>query len=197
MEKTNKALALPLFEETEEKKLLKKPVIFCDMDGVLVNFDEGYKQLTGMSTHHTDAQGKKEFWKAFRQGLKDKNISEESYWANLDWQPGGKELWDYISQYKPYVLTAPAVNFDFPEELRYDRDVNESILGKLDWVKRLPNMRKIYFAAAKNKAKFAGPNNILIDDRKDTIDAWNAKGGIGILHTTAASTIAQLKELGL
>ena len=195
--KRNKALALPLFEETEEKKLLKKPVIFCDMDGVLVNFDEGYKQLTGMSTHHTDAQGKKEFWKAFRQGLKDKNISEESYWANLDWQPGGKELWDYISQYKPYVLTAPAVNFDFPEELRYDRDVNESILGKLDWVKRLPNMRKIYFAAAKNKAKFAGPNNILIDDRKDTIDAWNAKGGIGILHTTAASTIAQLKELGL
>ena len=58
-------------------------------------------------------------------------------------------------------------------------------------------MKKIYFAAAKNKAKFSHQNNILIDDRKDTIDAWNAKGGIGILHTSAASTIAQLKELGL
>jgi hypothetical protein len=195
--KRNKALSLPLFENEEMEEKPKRYTIFCDMDGVLVNFDEGYKQLTGMSTHHADAQGKKDFWKLFRQSLKDKNISEESFWADLDWQPGGKELWDFISPYNPYVLTAPAVNFDFPEELRYDRDVNESILGKLDWVKRLPNMRKIYFAAAKNKAKFAGPNNILIDDRKDTIDAWNAKGGIGILHTTAASTIAQLKELGL
>jgi hypothetical protein len=195
--KRNKALALPLFEETEEKKLLKKPVIFCDMDGVLVNFDQGYQDLTGVSTHHVNAQDKKDFWKLFRQSLKDKNMSEESFWANLDWQPGGKELWDFISPYNPYVLTAPAVNFDFPEELRYDKDVNESILGKLDWVKRLPNMKKIYFAAAKNKAKFSHQNYILIDDRKDTIDAWNAKGGIGILHTSAASTITQLKELGL
>jgi len=195
--KRNKALALPLFEEEEEVKKSKKYYIFCDMDGVLVDFDEGYKQLTGMSTHHADAQGKKEFWKAFRQGLKDKNISEESYWANLDWQPGGKELWDYISQYKPYVLTAPAVNFDLPDDQRYSQEYNESMKGKLDWVKRLPNMRKIYFAAAKNKPKFARPNHILIDDRQDTIDSWNANGGIGIHYKSAQQVIEDLKELGL
>jgi hypothetical protein len=28
-----------------------------------------------------------------------------------------------------------------------------------------------------------------------TIDEWNAKGGIGILHTSAASTIKQLKRV--
>jgi len=195
--KRNKALALPLFEEEEEVKKSKKYYIFCDMDGVLVDFDEGYKQLTGMSTHHADAQGKKEFWKAFRQGLKDKNISEESYWANLDWQPGGKELWDYISKYNPYVLTAPAVNFDLPDDQRYSQEYNESMKGKLDWVKRLPNMRKIYFAAAKNKPKFARPNHILIDDRQDTIDSWNANGGIGIHYKSAQQVIEDLKELGL
>jgi len=195
--KRNKALALPLFEEEEEVKKPKKYYIFCDMDGVLVDFDKGYKDLTGVSTHHADAQGKNEFWKTFRDGLKNSGETEEHYWANLDWQPGGKELWDYISKYNPYVLTAPAVNFDFPEELRYSREHNESIKGKLDWVKRLPNMRKIYFAAAKNKAKFAGPNNILIDDRKDTIDSWNAKGGIGILYKSAPQVINDLKELGL
>jgi hypothetical protein len=32
---------------------------------------------------------------------------------------------------------------------------------------------------------------------KQTIDEWNAKGGIGILHTSAADTIKQLKKLGL
>ena len=188
-------LAMGLEEEEAPKP--KKYTIFCDMDGVLVDFDEGYKQLTGMSTHHADAQGKKEFWKAFRQGLVDKDISEESYWANLDWQPGGKELWDYIAPYKPYVLTAPAVNFDLPDDQRYSQDHNESMKGKLNWVQRLPNMRKIYFAAAKNKPKFARPDNILIDDRKDTIDAWNANGGIGILYTSAQQVIEDLKKLGL
>ena len=182
-----------LLEEVEKDKY----IIYCDLDGVLVDFDKGYKDLTGVSTHHADAQGKNEFWKTFRDGLKNSGETEEHYWANLDWQPGGKELWDYISKYNPYVLTAPAVNFDFPEELRYSREHNESIKGKLDWVKRLPNMRKIYFAAAKNKAKFAGPNNILIDDRKDTIDSWNAKGGIGILYKSAPQVINDLKELGL
>jgi hypothetical protein len=30
-----------------------------------------------------------------------------------------------------------------------------------------------------------------------TINEWNAKGGIGIHHTSAISTIRQLKNLGL
>jgi hypothetical protein len=175
----------------------KKPVIFCDMDGVLVDFDEGYKELTGMSTHHADSQGKKEFWKLYRDSLKDKDISERSYWANLDWMPDGKQLWDYIKEYNPYVLTAPSVNFDIPFEERYKLENNESMQGKTEWVQRLPNMKKIYFRSAARKADFAGPNKILIDDRKDTIDSWNANGGIGILHTSAANTIKQLQELGL
>jgi len=74
---------------------------------------------------------------------------------------------------------------------------NESMQGKTEWVQRLNNMRKIYFRSAARKADFAGPNKILIDDRKDTIDAWNANGGIGILHTSASNTIKKLQELGL
>ena len=184
-------------EEMRREMGGKKPVIFCDMDGVLVDFDEGYKQVTGVTTHHADSQGKEEFWKLFRDGLKDKDISERSYWANLDWMPDGKQLWDYIKEYNPYVLTAPSVNFDIPFEERYKMDNNESMQGKTEWVQRLPNMKKIYFRSAKRKADFAGPNKILIDDRKDTIDSWNANGGIGILHTSAANTIKQLEELGL
>ena len=181
----------------EEAPKPKKYTIFCDMDGVLVDFDKGYKDLTGMSTHHAEAQGKKDFWKIFRQGLEDSGETEEHYWANLDWQPGGKELWDYISPYKPYILTAPAVNFDLPSEQRYSQEYNESMKGKLDWVKRLNNMRKVYFAAAKNKPKFARPNNILIDDRQDTIDAWNANGGVGIHYKSAKQVIDDLQKLGL
>jgi hypothetical protein len=184
-------------KEMREKMGGKKPVIFCDMDGVLVDFDEGYKELTGVTTQHSDSQGKNEFWSLFRDSLKNKDISERSYWANLDWMPDGKQLWDYIKGYNPYVLTAPSVNFDIPFEERYKVENNESMQGKTEWVQRLPNMRKIYFRSATRKADFAGPNKILIDDRKDTIDSWNANGGIGILHTSTANTIKQLQELGL
>jgi hypothetical protein len=175
----------------------KKPVIFCDMDGVLVDFDKGYKELTGVTTHHADSQGRNEFWKLYRDNLKNKDIPEKSYWANLDWMPDGKQLWDYIKEYNPYVLTAPSVNFDLPFEERYKLENNESMQGKTEWVQRLPNMKKLYFRSAGRKADFAGPNKILIDDRKDTIDSWNANGGIGIFHTSTANTIKQLQDLGL
>jgi hypothetical protein len=84
-------------EKKDEEMREKKYVIFCDMDGVLVDFDEGYKQLTGVTTQHADSQGKNEFWGLFRDSLKNKDISERSYWANLDWMSDGKQLWDYIS----------------------------------------------------------------------------------------------------
>jgi hypothetical protein len=184
-------------KEMREKIGGKKPVIFCDMDGVLVDFDEGYKELTGVTTQHADSQGKNEFWGLFRDSLRNKDISERSYWANLDWMSDGKQLWDYIKDYNPYVLTAPSVNFDIPFEERYKMENNQSMQGKTEWVQRLPNMRKIYFRSAARKADFAGPGKILIDDRKDTIDSWNANGGIGILHTSTANTIKQLQELGL
>jgi hypothetical protein len=48
-----------------------------------------------------------------------------------------------------------------------------------------------------NKQLFSEPNRILIDDMKQTIDEWNAKGGIGVYHTSAADKIKQLKKLGL
>ncbi len=211
--KRAKALSLPSFTsayvkessylyDTGVKKMdkemgEKKYVIFCDMDGVLVDFDKGYKDLTGLSTKQADAQGKSEFWKLFGKSLKEKNISDKSYWASLDWMPDGKQLWDYIKGYNPYVLTAPSVNFDIPFEDRYKLENNESMQGKTEWVQRLPNMRKLYFRSAGRKADFAGPDKILIDDRKDTIDSWNANGGIGILHTSAANTIKQLQDLGL
>jgi hypothetical protein len=204
--KRAKALSLPTFTSTYVKESShlydtgvkkKKYYIFSDMDGVLADFDKGYKDLTGMATHHADTQGKTEFWKIFRDSLKEKGMSEKEYWASLDWMPDGKKYWDYIKKYNPYVLTAPSVNFDAPADQRYSPEYNESMQGKTEWSQRLSNMRKMYFASAKNKVKFARPDSILIDDRKDTIDAWNSAGGIGIFHTSAEDTIKQLQDLGL
>ena len=111
-------------------------------------------------------------------------MKEYDYWVNLKWMPDGKQLWNYIKPYNPYILTAPS------------RDPG-SKLGKKEWVEQLDNMKNIYFRAAQNKPDFSGKNRILIDDRADTIEKWNSKGGIGILHTSTENTIEQLKKLGL
>ena len=70
---------------------------------------------------------------------------------------------------------------------------------KIRWVHdNLDGFGNIYtVVSGKDKKEFAAPNHILIDDRPHSIDPWREAGGIGIQHTSAADTIAQLKELGL
>lgn len=183
----------------EEREILSnKFIIYCDLDGVLVDFDKGYFDLTGKETHHVDVQDDNVFWRVFRQSLRDKNLPEEEYWARLEWMDDGKQLWDYIKKYTPYVLTAPSVNVNLPFEDRYKMKNNPSMRGKWRWVKRnLRNLKQIKYKSAKRKSDLSGENKILIDDREDTIRRWELMGGIGIHHTSTDDTIKQLQKLGL
>jgi hypothetical protein len=151
--------------------------IYCDMDSVLVDFDRGYQELTGMTSQQADANGVEAFWDPLsKAGAK--------FWITLQWMSDGKQLWDYIKKYNPILLSAPS-----REE--------SSKLGKRVWVKReLPGV-KLILKYASQKQEYASPTSILIDDRQKNIDQWKAAGGIGILHTNTANTIKQLKQLGL
>jgi hypothetical protein len=151
--------------------------IYCDMDSVLVDFDLGYQELTGMTTQQADANGVEAFWDPLsKAGAK--------FWITLQWMPDGKQLWDYIKKYNPILLSAPS-----REE--------SSKLGKRVWVKReLPGV-KLILKYASQKQEYASPTSILIDDRQQNIDQWEAAGGIGILHTSTPNTIKQLQQLGL
>jgi len=170
------AYALELARGLEEQEGSKYK-IYVDMDGVLVDFDGGYEKLTGMTTRAADEKGPEFFWKPIsKAGAK--------WWITLNWMPDGKQLWDYVKKYNPELLSAPS-----REEA--------SKMGKRIWVKReLPGV-KLILRSADKKQEFASPNSILIDDREKNIEQWKSAGGVGILHTDAASTIKKLKELGL
>ena len=152
--------------------------IYCDMDGVLCDFEKQFIKFFKMSPDEYDAEhGRTAFWKA----IDDAGVR---YWAGMDWMPEGKKLWSYIEKYKPTLLTAPS----------YD---DSSRIGKAVWRKKhLPGV-PMKFKAAKNKADFAAPDTILIDDRVDTINDWNSRGGVGILFKSTDQVINELKELGL
>ncbi len=153
-------------------------IIYCDMDGVLVDFEKGYYDLTGTSTKQFP-KGDNSFW----QPISDAGAE---FWATLPWMPDGKELWNYIKKYKPNILSSPSQD-------------PSSKVGKEAWLQMnlQSGYKKAYFYNRANKQLFSDKNRILIDDLPNTINEWNAKGGIGILHTSAANTIKELKKLGL
>jgi hypothetical protein len=148
------------------------------MDGVLVDFEKGYAELTD-TIPSKSFNGKPSFWEPI-------NKAGAQWWANLEWMPDGKQLWDYIKPYKPYILSAPSLN-------------PSSRIGKEAWCKmHIPNQyKKLLLYSRKEKQIFSAPDKILIDDMEQTINEWNKRGGIGILHTSTNNTIKELKKLKL
>jgi phosphoglycolate phosphatase-like HAD superfamily hydrolase len=148
------------------------------MDGVLVDFEKGYYDLTGNHTKQFP-KGDGTFWKPLEE-------AGAAFWANLPWMPDGPQLWRYIKRYKPNILSSPSQD-------------PASRVGKEAWCKMHINnqYKKLYLYSRAYKQMFAGENKILIDDMEQTINEWNKAGGIGIHHTSATNTIAQLKELKL
>jgi hypothetical protein len=153
--------------------------IYCDMDGVLADFEKGFKNLSG---EYPDEFKQKNSNNKFWNLIDDKGLE---FWTSLEWMPGGKQLWNHIEKYNPDILSAPS----------YKQSSKE---GKRKWIdNNISPSQTVIFKPAKEKHEYAGENKILIDDRKDTIDRWNNAGGIGILHTNTPDTLKQLKKLGL
>jgi len=168
--------------------LAKAYDIFVVMDGVLTDFERRFEQFAGVTPDEFISQktiqvGEKkaneEFW-----DLVDKQIGVR-FWAGMPWMPEGEELFKYIKKYKPSILTSPS-----REE--------SSRIGKGVWVKRNMSGVPVKFGyGANGKAKYAGSNKILIDDREDNISAWKAAGGIGILFKSTEQVKNELSKLGL
>ncbi len=160
--------------------------IYVDMDGVVADFDQRFIDLSGMLPREFETKyGKNAFWDFIDEG--DNKLK---FWVGIPQMSDAQQLMDFVSKYDYEMLTAPSLK-------------KQSLMGKGLWVINqtkkglFPSKPKVNYKSAKNKKDFAAPNHILIDDKASTIDSWNASGGIGILHTSAANTISQLKKLGL
>ena len=184
---------VPVFERLKKEdkdyfglnKLIKEIVeepkykIFSDMDGVLTDFEGRFEKYSdGLPPRDYEKKfGKDKFWELVDgEGV--------AFWVGMPWMSDGERYWDYIKDYDTQLLSSPSRS-------------NTSRLGKRLWVRNNMPGVKLTLAQAYLKKNYAAPNHILIDDRKSNIDEWRAEGGIGILHTSAADTIQQLKKLGL
>ena len=71
------------------------------------------------------------------------------------------------------------------------------VYDKGEWIREhvSPSVVVTCTMTGSQKGMFAFEGSVLIDDRIKNIESWEAHGGIGILHTSAAETIKEMKIL--
>ena len=180
----------------EESDFVPKYQIYCDMDGVLTDFEKRFVTLLQQEgpkyyskatiaqvtrpKHFDKLEGTEEFWKFI-----DQYIGLE-FWSEMPWMPQGQVLWDFIQPYGPKLLTSPSED-------------NTSRLGKRLWVRNhLSPAPEVIFRFGDAKSDFANENSILIDDKPSNLEAFASKGGIAIecKDGDVSSVINKLKKLG-
>lgn len=158
-------------------------IVWLDMDGVLADFDKKSIELIGkrLSDFPDSASG----WAAM-------NTHKDIY-SILEPMPDAKDLVVGIKQltekhgFKVGVLTA------IPKFGR----IPDAEIHKKKWIdKYYPHLLDNFRIGphAVNKQEHCIPGDVLIDDSTMNIPQWNARGGFGILHTSAAQSLSILDK---
>jgi len=161
----------PQLEKLHQPRVTR---LYCDLDGVLVDFEKGASAIFGKRIQEVPP---KRLWSTAAR--------TPGFYSNLPWMPDGKELWSAIKHLNPTILTA-APKGSWAEK------------QKREWVDRElgAEMKMIVSTNKFEHCPRGDPIPILIDDRMIHCEAWQLAGGIPIFHTDAKSTIQRLLELG-
>ena len=166
---------LPTLREIYEAEKAPSLQIYCDMDGVLCNFDGRFEYYFDM--------GPNEFKEKYGKKVFEDKISEAGlqFWAGMEWMPDAKELWSVIGKRNPIILSSPG-KFHQAEE------------GKKLWIEKNlnPQPKAVIFKQAgqkqealKGKSPEEIKRSILIDDYYRNILPWKEMGGIGLYYKSA------------
>ncbi len=144
------------------------------MDGVLVDFDEGFYEINGK---YPSELPRHEMWQLIS--------ANENHWLDLPQKPDAMTLINFLANYDYKILTGLPIS-------GYDKAEKEKKL----WIeKHIGKHLPVICCLSRDKHLYCKKADILIDDRKRMISDWENAGGIGILHTSSIETIAKLKEI--
>lgn len=158
--------------------------IYVDLDGVMVDFETTAQEVTGITVQGADKKLMNKFWRHITQHVNDGG----EFFARMQPMKDAMRLWQFLAKFYPTILSATG-------ELKgAEADKRRWVVSHLG---AAASKSALFVKDSKDKARYATPDSILIDDRAKSIDPWVAAGGIGILHKSAEQTIKRLKELGV
>jgi hypothetical protein len=188
--------------------------IYCDMDGVIVDFEGGaIEQINNDLT--TPSQVPEDSTKLFHElqsKLEDLGRDQQIEITDLTRDPQR-----HIKEVRRYMYQRLEDNFEFWQNLPWTSDGKElwgflsevnpqvkiltapmqgegSRNGKIAWVQK--NLGKHYdVILEEDKWKHAASDRLLIDDTFEKVRDWSNKNGIVIHHVSAGDTLAKLEEL--
>jgi hypothetical protein len=195
--------------------------IYLDMDGVLVNWDKGYKEyfvqeypdykerfaidsdIEKISPWKVEEEYLfKHFLKKYTFNYKKAKSASKGafwkpvqgkleFWTGLDWTDDGKELLSYLVNLKNEKKINTLNILSSPSSDKVCE------VGKRQWLKN-HNVYDLFDSVIiqSDKSKYAAGNkhNILIDDTPKKVDGFKFSGGTAILHKTTKETI---KKIGI
>ena len=153
--------------------------IFLDMDGVLADFDRSTTVILGMAPGQFERErGTPAFWATLRRRA-------PNLYAELPLMADARELWDGVralSGQEPVILTGVPRWKDAADQKR--RWAAEHFPGAT-----------VITGFARNKSDHAQPGDVLIDDRLQYRDRWEARGGIFIVHRSAVESLEEFRRV--
>uniref|UniRef100_A0A7S3XPZ0 Uncharacterized protein n=2 Tax=Heterosigma akashiwo TaxID=2829 RepID=A0A7S3XPZ0_HETAK len=174
MKKRQKMLNSYFGHEDKQEGQSREWNIFCDLDGVLVDFDSGVQQITGKMPSEMHP---KTMWPQLARA--------EDFYNGLSWMPDGKELWDRIQSQRPTILTGLPMG-------------RWAEAQKRAWCAReLGAGVPVDTCLSRDKWRRARPGAVLVDDRFSLQEKWVEAGGVFIHHQSTSQTIDQLTDLGI
>jgi len=151
--------------------------LFLDLDGVFVDFDRHYEKHIGPVPDRDDPN----------QDVSWAEVSKIPFFEEAPPMHDAHELFDYVKRHNPIFLTGvPKIGTE------------KAAASKRDWVARhLGHGFEVRPCRSRDKSLHCSPGDVIVDDWKKYQPLWLKKGGIWVLHKSAAKSIAELKELGL
>lgn len=153
--------------------------LFIDLDGVLADFDSYFERVFGQRNDH-NAPEPPDFWSKLGAH------ADGHFYAGLEPMLDARELWAGALALHP----SPVILTGIPHSLPHAES------DKRAWVARhFGADTKVICCASKDKRLHGKPGDVLIDDWQKYRHLWEDMGGVFVLHTTAAASLAAVSEL--
>lgn len=147
--------------------------VFCDLDGVLADFDRGVTEITGKKP--TEFRRRRKMWRHLAPPR------TAAFFADLPWMSDGEQLWEFLAPLRPAILSgSPSGDWAEPQKRKW-------CMEQL----HLPDER-VHIVDPADKSLYSHPGAVLVDDWLEHRAPWEARGGIFIHYTSAKKSIALL-----